>query len=121
MTKQEVKDEFKQSEGDPLVKSRIRQLQREVARKRMMADVPEADVVVTNPTRLAIALKYDNLTMEAPFVVAKGAGPVAANIRAIAEQSNIPVIENKELARNLYGLVDIGREVPSEHFQAVAV
>lgn len=120
MTKQEVKDEFKQTEGDPIIKSRIRQLQREAARKRMMAKVPEADVVVTNPTHLAVALKYDGLTMEAPTVLAKGAGPVAANIRKIAEESGVPVVENKELARNLYASVDIGQEVPSEAFQAVA-
>lgn len=120
MTKKEVKDEHKQTEGDPMVKSRIRQLQQEAARKRMMADVPEADVVVTNPTRLAVALKYDNTTMDAPRVVAKGAGPVAKNIREIARENNVPLVENKELARNLYRLVDIGKEVPMEYYQAVA-
>ncbi len=120
MTKQDVKDEYKQVEGDPQVKSRIRQLQADASRKRMMADVPEADVVVTNPTRLAVALKYDNQVMDAPMVVAKGAGQVAANIRRIAEESGVPLVENKILARNLYTLVEVGREVPSEHFQAVA-
>lgn len=120
MTKKEVKDETKQTEGDPMVKSRIRQLQHEAARKRMMADVPEADVVVTNPTRLAVALKYDNQTMDAPQVVAKGAGPVAANIRRVARENDVPLVENKELARNLYRLVDIGGQVPMEHYQAVA-
>ncbi len=120
MTKKEVKDEAKQTEGDPMVKSRIRQLQREAARKRMMADVPEADVVVTNPTRLAVALKYDNMTMEAPKVVAKGAGPVARNIRHIARENDIPLVEDKQLARNLYKYVDIGGEVPMEYYQAVA-
>jgi flagellar biosynthetic protein FlhB len=120
MTKKEMKDEAKQTEGDPHIKSRIRQLQIEAAKKRMMADVPEADVVVTNPTRLAIALKYDKMVMDAPGVVAKGAGPVARNIRKIAKENNIPLVENKELARNLYKEVDIGEQVPSQFFQAIA-
>ncbi|MBU1196485.1 MAG: flagellar biosynthesis protein FlhB [Proteobacteria bacterium] len=120
MTKKEVKDENKQTEGDPMVKSRIRQLQHEAARKRMMADVPHADVVVTNPTRLAVALKYDKEKMDAPFVVAKGAGPVAKNIRRIARENDVPLVEDKDLARNLYSNVDIGQEVPSELYQAVA-
>ncbi len=120
MTKKEVKDETKQTEGDPMVKSRIRQLQHEAARKRMMADVPKADVVVTNPTRLAVALKYDGTTMEAPQVIAKGAGPVANNIRKIARENEIPLVEDKQLARNLYSQVDIGGDVPIEYYQAVA-
>lgn len=120
MTKKEVKDENKQTEGDPQVKSRIKQLQTEAARKRMMAEVPEADVVVTNPTHLAVALKYDSVSMDAPGVVAKGAGPVAENIRWIASENDIPVVEDKPLARNLYSQVDIGDEVPSEFYQAVA-
>ncbi len=120
MTKQEVKDEHKQTEGDPQVKARIRQLQADAARKRMMSDVPKADVVVTNPTRLAIAIQYDGMTMNAPTVVAKGAGAVAANIRRVAEESNVPLIENKALARNLYKVVEVGQEVPTELFQAVA-
>ncbi len=120
MTQKEVKDETKQTEGDPIVKSRIRQLQHEAARKRMMAAVPEADVVVTNPTRLAVALKYDNEQMDAPFVVAKGAGSVAKNIRKIARENDVPLVEDKDLARNLYSSVDIGQEVPSELYQAVA-
>jgi flagellar biosynthetic protein FlhB len=120
MTKKEVKDETKQTEGDPMVKSRIRQLQYEAARKRMMADVPEADVVVTNPTRLAVALKYDGKTMDAPRVIAKGAGPVAKNIRRIARENEIPLVEDKQLARNLYSHVDIGGDVPIEYYQAVA-
>ncbi|OGR20697.1 MAG: flagellar biosynthesis protein FlhB [Desulfobacula sp. RIFOXYA12_FULL_46_16] len=120
MTKKEVKDETKQTEGDPLVKSRIRQLQHQAARKRMMADVPRADVVVTNPTRLAVALKYDGKTMDAPKVLAKGAGPVAENIRRIARENDIPLVEDKQLARNLYSSVDIGGEVPTELYQAVA-
>ncbi len=120
MTKKEVKDETKQTEGDPMVKSRIRQLQYEAARKRMMADVPDADVVVTNPTRLAVALKYDGTTMDAPRVIAKGAGPVAKNIRKIARENEIPLVEDKQLARNLYSHVDIGGDVPIEYYQAVA-
>ncbi|MCG8685612.1 MAG: flagellar biosynthesis protein FlhB, partial [Desulfobacterales bacterium] len=120
MTKKEVKDERKQTEGDPAVKSRIRQLQMEAARKRMMAEVPEADVVVTNPTRLAVALKYDNTKMDAPMVVAKGAGSIAANIRRIARENDVPLVEDKPLARNLYRLVDIGQEVPLEYYKAVA-
>ncbi len=120
MTKQEVKDEFKQTEGDPQVKSRIRQLQRAAARKRMMAEVPEADVVVTNPTHLAVAVKYDPMVMEAPKVLAKGAGKVAENIKQVAADAGVPVVEDKALARNLYALVDIGQEIPSELFHAVA-
>ena len=120
MTKQETKDELKQTEGDPQVKARIRQLQAQAAQKRMMADIPDADVVVTNPTHLAVALKYDGMTMDSPQVVAKGAGPVAVNIKRIAAESDVPVIENKELARNLYKMVDIGGEIPTELFQAVA-
>ncbi len=120
MTKQEVKDEQKQTEGDPQIKSRIRQLQTQAARQRMMAEVPEADVVVTNPTRLAVAVKYDGKVMESPMVVAKGAGAVAANIRQIAQEAGVPLVENKELARNLYSMVDVGMSVPTELFQAVA-
>lgn len=120
MTKQEVKDEAKQTEGDPQVKSRIRQLQAEAARQRMMAEVPEADVVVTNPTHLSVAVKYDGMTMEAPMVIAKGAGSVALNIRRIAEENDVPLVEDKPLARNLYSMVDIGQSVPAELFQAVA-
>ena len=120
MTKKEVKDETKQTEGDPQVKSRIRQLQVQAARKRMMAEVPKADVVVTNPTRLAVALQYDRQEMDAPRVTAKGAGPIAKNIREIARENDVPLVEDKELARNLYSHVDIGQEVPVEYYQAVA-
>ncbi len=120
MSKQEVKDESKQIEGDPLVKSRIRSLQHQATRKRMMKDIPDADVVVTNPTHLALAIKYDSMTMTAPQVVAKGAGLIAERIKTIAMENNIPVVENKELAQNLYKLVDIGEEIPVRFFQAVA-
>ncbi len=120
MTKQEVKEEFKQTEGDPHVKSRIRSIQREMARKRMMQEVPEADVVITNPTHLAVALRYEPGQMDAPTVVAKGAGPLAEKIREIARRHSVPVIENKAVAQSLYKLVDIGQVIPDSLFKAVA-
>ncbi len=120
MTKQEVKDEHKQSEGDPHVKGRIRQIRFERARKRMMAAVPNADVVVTNPTHFAVALKYDPAQMGAPMVLAKGVDQVAFRIREIAESNKVPVVENPPLARALYAACDVDEEVPSEHYRAVA-
>ncbi len=120
MTKQEVKEEFKQTEGDPQVKSRIRSIQREQARKRMMQEVPEADVVITNPTHLAVALKYEAGRMQAPYVVAKGAGVLAEKIREIAREHGIPVVENKPVAQSLYKLVEVGQTIPETLFQAVA-
>ena len=120
MTKQEVKDEFKKSEGDPLIKSRIKRIQMEMARKRMMQDVPEADVVITNPTHLAVALKYDSSNMNAPKLIAKGSRKLAEKIKDIASEHGIPILENKELARNLYSLVEIGQEIPPELYQTVA-
>ena len=120
MSLQEIKDESKQSEGDPQVKGRIRQLQMEAAKNRMMQDVPKADVVVTNPTHIAVALKYDGLTMQAPEVVAKGAGAVAERIRAVAKEHGVVIIQNKPLARNLFQYVDIGGAIPGDLFQAVA-
>lgn len=120
MTKQEVKEEHKQTEGNPQIKQRIRALQFEAARKRMMAEVPKADVIVTNPTHLAVAISYDPLSMRAPKVVAKGAGLIAAKIREIATEAQVPIIENKELARNLYKTVDIGKEIPGDLYRAVA-
>ncbi|MEJ2641144.1 MAG: flagellar biosynthesis protein FlhB [Desulfosarcinaceae bacterium] len=119
MTKQEVKDEAKQQQGDPAVKARIRSVQREMARKRMMAAVPEATVVITNPTHLAIALKFEN-DLPAPVVLAKGAGHLAAKIRAIAAQNEIPIVEQKPLARSLYKLVEVGDYIPAELYRAVA-
>ncbi len=119
MTKQEVKDENKQTEGDPMVKGRIRSLQREMAKKRMMAEVPKADVVITNPVRLAVALRYDPQKGLAPLVVAKGAQQIAARIREIAREHDVPVIENRPLAQNLYKL-ELGDEIPAETYQAVA-
>lgn len=120
MTRQEIKEEFRQSEGDPLIKARIRSLQREMARKRMMADVPRADVVITNPTHLAIAISYKNGEMRAPRVVAKGAGIIAEKIREIARANAVVIVENKPLAQTLYKVVEIGEEVPSNLYKAVA-
>ena len=120
MTKQQVKDEHKQSEGDPLIKSRLRQIRVERARKRMMAAVPEADVVITNPTHFAVALKYDQKSMEAPRVVAKGVDNVALRIREVAEENDVAVVENPPVARALHASVDIDQEIPPEHYKAVA-
>jgi flagellar biosynthetic protein FlhB len=119
MTKQEVKDEAKQQMGDPIVKARIRAVQRDMARKRMMAAVPEATVVITNPTHLAIALKFEK-DLPAPVVLAKGAGHLAAKIRAIATQNEVPIVEQKSLARTLYKLVEVGDYIPAELYRAVA-
>ncbi|RJQ84838.1 MAG: flagellar biosynthesis protein FlhB [Desulfobacteraceae bacterium] len=119
MTKQEVKDEHKQREGDPAVRARIRSAQRQMAMRRMMQAVPEATVVITNPTHLAVAMKFDR-SMPAPMVVAKGADHVAGRIREIAEQKGIPIIEQKPLARVLYKDVDVGQYIPVELYQAVA-
>lgn len=119
MSKQEVKDEHKQREGDPMVRSRIRAAQREMAMRRMMAAVPDATVVITNPTHLAIALKFDR-SMPAPLVVAKGAGHIAERIRDIAGQHGIPIVEQKPLARALYKQVEIDRYIPAELYHAVA-
>ncbi len=120
MTKQELKEEAKMTEGDPHVKGRIRSIQMEMARKRMMADVPEADVVITNPTRLAVALRYDSQSMSAPKVIAKGAGVVAQRIKDIARENDVPLVEDKPLARALFKTVDIDESVPENLFQAVA-
>lgn len=120
MSKQEVKDEMKQTEGDPHIKSKIRQLQAEAARNRMMSEVPNADVVVTNPTHFAVAIKYDQFVMDTPMVVAKGAGLIAQKIKELAAKEDVPVIEQPELARNLFKLVDIGDSIPPDFFQAVA-
>jgi flagellar biosynthetic protein FlhB len=120
MTKQEIKEEFKKSEGDPLIKSRIRSIQMEMARRRMMQAVPKADVIITNPTHLAVALRYDAGKMNAPQVTAKGAGLIAAKIRETAAKHRIPVVENKELARGLYKTVRIGQEIPAALYRAAA-
>jgi flagellar biosynthetic protein FlhB len=120
MSKQEVKDEFKQTEGDPLVKARIKRIQREQARRRMMANVPKADVVITNPVHLAVALEYDGGRMIAPRVVAKGAGVIAENIKEIAREHGVPVVENKPVAQLLYKMVNIDEFIPENLYRAVA-
>ena len=120
MTKQEVRDEGKQQEGDPLVKGKIRAIRAERARKRMMQAVPEADVVVTNPTHYAVALKYDDQCMSAPRLVAKGADNVALRIRQVASEHDVPIVENPPLARALYAGVELDHEIPEEHYRAVA-
>lgn len=120
MSQQEIKEEFKHSEGDPLIKSRIKRLQREIARKRMMASIPKADVVITNPTHLAIAIRYDQDNMNAPVVVAKGADYVAEKIREIATKHQIPIVENKPVAQVLYKIASIGDMIPADLYRAVA-
>jgi len=119
MTLQEVRDEYKQMEGDPKIKGRIRQIRTERGRKRMMAAVPEATVVVTNPTHFAVALKYDK-SMSAPICVAKGADAVALRIRALATEHDVPIVENPPLARALFASVEVDAPIPVEHFKAVA-
>jgi len=120
MSKHELKEEHKESEGDPIVRSRLRQIRMERARKRMMAAVPSASVVITNPTHFAVALKYELGGAGAPKVVAKGADLVALRIREIAEENEVPIIENPPLARALYGSVEVDQEIPAEHYKAVA-
>ncbi|MFH1215700.1 MAG: flagellar biosynthesis protein FlhB [Pseudomonadota bacterium] len=120
MTKQEVKEEAKMTEGDPHVKGRIRSIQMQMARKRMMTEVPKADVIITNPTRLAIALTYDSTVMKAPTIVAKGAGVIAKRIKEIARENSIPIVEDKPLAQALYKNVEINEQIPENLFQAVA-
>ena len=120
MSKQEVKDEMKQSEGDPQVKGTIRQKMREGARRRMMQELPKADVVITNPTHFAVAIKYDKEKAEAPYVLAKGADYVAATIKEAAKEHKIEIVENKPLARMLYYNVEIGDQIPPELYQMVA-
>jgi flagellar biosynthetic protein FlhB len=119
MTKQELKEEFKESEGDPHIKAQIRTIQQEMARRRMMAEVPKADVVVTNPTHIAVALRYQAGKMDAPQVVAKGADYVAEKIRAIANEHHVPIVENPPVARLLHKL-DLGSSIPDHLFKAIA-
>jgi flagellar biosynthetic protein FlhB len=120
MTKQEVKDERKQSEGDPKVKGRIRRVQQELARRRMMEAVPEADVVITNPVHLAVALKFDAAKMIAPKIIAKGSGHIAEKIKEIARNHQVPLVENKPLAQALHKMAEIGEFIPVELYRAVA-
>ena len=120
MTKQEVKEEFKQQEGDPQVKGKIRQKMRETSMRRMMQSLPQADVVITNPTHYAVAIKYDPEVADAPLVIAKGEDYLAARIKEVAKENKIEIVENKPLARMLYANVDVGQAVPPELYQAVA-
>jgi flagellar biosynthetic protein FlhB len=120
MTKQEVKDEYKQQEGDPKIKAKLRQIRSERSKKRMMANVPEADVVITNPTHYAIALQYDALTMSAPVVVAKGKDKVALKIKEMAEDHKIPVFRNPPVARALFDHAELDAEIPLAYYEAVA-
>lgn len=120
MTKQEVKDEYKNAEGDPQIKGKIRQKMREVSQKRMMQDVAKADVVITNPTHFAVAIRYAPEERSAPIVLAKGADYLAQKIKGIARENGVEIVENKPLARMLYANVEVGQEVPPELYQAVA-
>ncbi len=120
MTKQEAKEEAKEKDGNPEVKNRIRQIQRQMAQKRMMNDVKKADVIVTNPTHISVALKYDGETMVAPAVMAKGADHLALRIREIAKENDIPIVENIMLARTLYKTVKVGHGVPRTLYKAIA-
>jgi flagellar biosynthetic protein FlhB len=120
MTKQELKEEYRQAEGDPVVKGRIKQLRMERARKRMMAEVPKATVVVTNPTHFAVALRYDEGKSPAPVCVAKGVDLVALRIRELARDADVPIVENPPLARALHASVELEEEIKPEQYKAVA-
>lgn len=120
MSKQEIKEEYKQTEGDPQIKSKIKEKQRQMAMRRMMQDVPKADVIITNPTHYAVAVRYDQEQDKAPIVLAKGQDLIAFNIRELAEKHEVPIIENKPLARALYSAVEIGEGIPPDLYQAVA-
>lgn len=120
MSKQDIKDEYKNMEGDPLIKSKIKQRQREMAMHRMMQEVPNADVVITNPTHYAIALKYDENKLDAPYVVAKGVDFIAQKIKYVAKENDVIQVENRPLARALYSQAEIGDAIPEEFFKAVA-
>jgi flagellar biosynthetic protein FlhB len=120
MSKQEIKEEYRQNEGDPAIKAKVRQIRQERSRKRMMASVPQATVVIMNPTHFAVALKYESGKMEAPVCVAKGVDALALRIRAVAEEHDVPVIENAPLARALHASIEVDEVVPPEHYKAVA-
>jgi flagellar biosynthetic protein FlhB len=119
MSLQEIKDEFKQTEGDPLIKNRLKQIRLARARKRMMAAVPKASVVITNPTHFAVALQYER-GMDAPVCVAKGIDALALKIREIAQEHGVPIVENPPLARALHATVEVDDAIPQEHYKAVA-
>jgi flagellar biosynthetic protein FlhB len=120
MSKQEIKDEMKNMDGDPLIKSKIRQIQMQASRKRMMAEVPHADVVITNPTHYAVAIKYDEEKVRAPVVVAKGMDHIAQQIKKVARENGVTIVQNPPLARSLYNEVDLDKPIPESLFAAVA-
>lgn len=120
MSKQDIKDEYKNMEGDPLIKSKRKAIQREMATRRMMSEVPNADVIITNPTHFAIAIKYDEKIATAPYVLAKGTDQTALKIKEIAKENNIHMVENKPLARSLYKVIDVGDVIPEAFYQAIA-
>lgn len=120
MSKQDIKDEYKNMEGDPLIKSKIKEKQRMIATRRMMAEVPDADVVITNPTHFAIAIKYNEEKASAPYVLAKGVDRTALKIREIASENGVTVYEDKPLARSLYSIVEVGDVIPEEYYKAIA-
>ena len=120
MSKQEIKEEYKQVEGNPEIKSKIKQKQRQISMRRMMQQVPKADVIITNPTHFAVAMKYDAKVSDAPIVIAKGQDFIALRIKEVAKENKIEIVENKPLARNLYDTVEVGQAIPPELFQAVA-
>ena len=120
MSKQEIKDEYKLTEGNPQIKSKIKEKQRQLSLRRMMAEVPSADVIITNPTHFAIAVKYEEAVSEAPVVIAKGKDLIAEKIKDTAKKNNVPIVENKPLAQALYKSVEIGQQIPSELYKAVA-
>ncbi len=120
MSKQEIKEEYRQSEGDPQIKARIRQVRQERAKKRMIAAVPDATVIITNPTHYAVALKYESGKMAAPVCVAKGVDALALRIREVAKENDVPIVENPPLARALHATVEVDEVIPAEHFKAVA-
>ncbi|MCX6828818.1 MAG: flagellar biosynthesis protein FlhB [candidate division Zixibacteria bacterium] len=120
MSKQDIRDEYKDTEGSPQIKARVRQIQREMSRRRMMQEIPNADVVVTNPTHIAVALKYNSTEMDAPMVVAKGERLIAEKIKEIAREAEVPVVENPPLARALFSMCEVGSYVPAKLYRAVA-
>ncbi len=120
MTKQETKEEYKQSEGDPFIKGKIKEKQREMAMSRMMQDVPDADVIITNPTHYAVAIKYEPMKYDAPYLVAKGVDLIANNIKNVAKDNDVPIVENKFLARSIYAQIEINQVVPEELYELVA-
>ena len=120
MTKQEVKDEYKNTEGDPQIKGKIRRKMQEASRRRMIKQVPKADVVITNPTHLAVAIKYDKEVADAPVVLAKGEDYLAQRIKLIASENHVEIVENKPLARMLYYNVEVGQAIPPELYQMTA-